>query len=138
MLIPYLFGANPQESEFIENNIEIIRNMGFDLKPFGVGSYRVDEVPADLQDINLQDFFNDLLSDLKNLREIKLESMLKDKIATKACKHAVKGGMRLTDAEVYSLLNLMDGDTGLKCPHGRPVCVALNKNDIEKMFKRIV
>lgn len=138
MLIPYLFGANPQEAEFIENNIEIIRNMGFDLKPFGVGSYRVDEVPADLQDINLQDFFNDLLSDLKNLREIKLESMLKDKIATKACKHAVKGGMRLTDAEVYSLLNLMDGDTGLKCPHGRPVCVALNKNDIEKMFKRIV
>lgn len=138
MLIPYLFATNPQETEFIESNIEIIRSMGFDLKPFGVGSYRVDEVPSDLQDINLQDFFNDLLSDLKSFKEIKLENILKDKIATKACKHAVKGGMQLTDAEVRSLLDLMDGDTGLKCPHGRPVCIALDKKDIEKMFKRIV
>lgn len=138
MLIPYLFGTNPQETEFIENNIEVIRDMGFDLKPFGVGSYRVDEVPVDLQDINLQDFFNELLSDIKGLKEIKLENILKDKIATTACKHAVKGGMRLTDEEISSLFDMLKGDMGLKCPHGRPVCVTLSKRDIEKMFKRIV
>lgn len=138
MLIPYLFGANPRESEFIENNIDVIRSLGFDLKPFGVGSYRVDEVPTDLQDIDLQDFFGEILSDVKGLKEIKLEEILKDKIATTACKHAIKGGMRLTDEEIASLLKMLKGDMGLKCPHGRPVCVTLNKKDIEKMFKRIV
>lgn len=138
LIIPYLFSTNAQETEFIENNIDLIRSLGFDLKPFGVGSFRVDEVPADLQDIDLEQFFAELLADLKGLKEIKLEDMLKDKIATTACKHAVKGGMKLTDDEVNALFKMMKGNVGLKCPHGRPVCVTLNKKDIEKMFKRIV
>ncbi len=138
LLIPYLFSTNPQENEFIENNIDVIRSMGFDLKPFGIGSFRVDEVPADLEYINLEEFFGELLSDIGRMKDIKLEEMLKDKIATTACKHAVKGGMTLTDDEVKELLKQMKGNMGLKCPHGRPVCVTLNKKDIEKMFKRIV
>ncbi|MDE6598026.1 MAG: DNA mismatch repair endonuclease MutL [Clostridia bacterium] len=138
LIIPYLFDTNAQETEFIENNIELIRKMGFDLKPFGIGSFRVDEVPTDLQDIDLSEFFKDLLSDLKELKDIKLEEMLKDKIAMTACKHAVRGGKQLTDDEVEALFKMMKGNMGLKCPHGRPVCVTLDKKDIEKMFKRIV
>ena len=138
LIIPYLFSTNAQETQFIESNIDLIRSMGFDLKPFGIDSFRVDEVPTDLEDINLQEFFNELLSDLKGLKEIKIEAMLKDKIATTACKHAVKGGMDLSDDEVSALFKMMKGNMGLKCPHGRPVCVTLSKKDIEKMFKRIV
>lgn len=137
-LIPYLFGTNAQETEFIEQNISVIRSLGFDLKPFGVQSFRVDEVPADLKDINLEDFFGEILSDIKSLKEIKIEDILKDRLATMACKHAVKGGMSLTDEEVDKLFELMKGNMGLKCPHGRPVCVELTKKDIEKMFKRLV
>ncbi len=138
LIIPYLFSTNAQETEFIENNIKIIRSLGFDLKPFGIGSFRVDEVPADLQDINLEEFFNELLSDMKDIKDIKLEDILKDKIAMTACKHAIKGGMELTQEEVDALFEMLKGDMGLKCPHGRPVCVTLSKKDIEKMFKRIV
>lgn len=137
-LIPYLFGTNVQETEFIEQNISVIRSLGFDLKPFGVQSFRVDEVPADLKDINLEEFFCEILSDIKSLKEIKIEDILKDKLAIMACKHAVKGGMKLTDEEVDKLFELLHGNMGLKCPHGRPVCVELTKKDIEKMFKRLV
>lgn len=138
LIIPYLFGVNAQEKEFVENNIDLIRSLGFDLKPFGVYSYRVDEVPADLEYINLEDFFNDLLAGIDKIKEIKMEDLLKDKIAMTACKHAVKGGMELTDEEIKELFRLMNGNVGLKCPHGRPVCVMLEKKDVEKMFKRIV
>ena len=55
-----------------------------------------------------------------------------------ACKSAVKGGMDLSQAEIDKLFRLMDGNAGLKCPHGRPVVVKLTKKEIEKMFKRIV
>lgn len=138
LLEPYLFATNAQESEFIENNFRLIRSLGFDLKPFGTSAYRVDEVPVDLQHINIEEFFNELLADLKNLSEIKLEDILKDKIAMAACKHAVKAGMQLTEEEVNKLFEMLKGNMGLKCPHGRPICVSLEKKDLEKMFKRIV
>ncbi|MDE7265449.1 MAG: DNA mismatch repair endonuclease MutL, partial [Clostridia bacterium] len=138
LLIPYLLDLNVQEAQFVKDNVHLIRNLGFSISEFGVNSFRIDDVPVDLQYINLKDFFDDLLSDLKGLKEIKLEDILKDKIATTACKHAIKGGMQLSEEEVSALFKMMDGDVGLKCPHGRPVCVTLDKKDIEKMFKRIV
>ena len=55
-----------------------------------------------------------------------------------ACKHAIKGGMMLTDSEKEKLFEMLRGDMGLKCPHGRPIAVKLTKYEIEKMFKRIV
>ncbi len=138
MLVPFIINLNSQESQFISANLQTLWEIGFDIAPFGMDSFRITEVPVDLQDIDLQEFFNDLLSDLNNLKEIKLTDVLKDKIASTACKHAIKGGMQLTQDEVDKLFEMMKGDMGLKCPHGRPVCVKLTKREIEKMFKRIV
>ncbi|MDE5721250.1 MAG: DNA mismatch repair endonuclease MutL [Clostridia bacterium] len=137
-LSSYLLDVNSQESRFIEDNIKIIRSMGFDIQPFGSGAYKIDAVPTDLQDIDLKEFFDELLSNLNGLKDIRLEEVLKDKIAMTACKHAIKGGQQLTEEEVNALFKMLEGNMGLKCPHGRPVCFALTKRDIEKMFKRIV
>jgi DNA mismatch repair protein MutL len=138
LIVPYLFTVNAEEKSFLDDNIMLIRNMGFDLKPFGAMSFRVDEVPVDLCNLNMTDFFDDLMADLKGLREIKLEDVLKDKIAQTACKHAVKGGMKLSDEEAVALFKQLEGNIGLKCPHGRPICVTMVEEDIEKLFKRIV
>lgn len=138
LLLPYTFSLSPEESSFIDENIEIIRGMGFDLEPFGINSYRINEVPVDLKDLDFKAFFDELLSDLVGLKAVKMEEILKDKIAMTACKHAVKGGMELTRQEADELLEAMHGDMGMKCPHGRPVAVKLTKSQIEKMFKRIV
>lgn len=138
MLIPYIFSTNSVETQFLESNIPLLRSMGFGISAFGYCSFRIDEVPVDLQDININAFIDEILAQINGLKSISVEDVLKDKIATCACKHAVKGGMRLTEQEVNALFEMMDGNLGLKCPHGRPVCVALTKRDIEKMFKRIV
>ena len=108
------------------------------IEEFGNTAFKVSSVPVDLQYINLSVFFNDILSDVSGYRSIKLEDLLKDKLATSACKAAVKGGMDLSKDEIDKLFALMDGDMGLKCPHGRPVVTKLTKTELEKMFKRIV
>ena len=138
LLIPYIFDVNATEAQFLSNNLDSLNELGFTVSHFGGNSYRVDEMPADLQEIDLQGFFNEILSELWGYKEIKLTEVFKDKLATAACKHAVKGGMQLTEQEINALIKMMDGNMGLKCPHGRPVCVALSKREIEKMFKRIV
>lgn len=138
MLVPYILDLNAAEASFIADHLALIRSMGFDIEPFGVTAYRVNEVPCDLSSIDLKAFFGELLSDMDDLRDIKLEDVLRDKIAMTACKHAIKGGMAITEAERNKLIELIKGDVGLKCPHGRPVFVKLTKSQIEKMFKRIV
>lgn len=138
MLLPYTLDVNAFEANFIKDHLENIRSMGFDIEEFGSNSFKVSAIPLDLQHIDLGRFFNDILSDISGYRSIKLEELLKDKLASAACKAAVKGGMDLTREEVDALFALMDGDMGLKCPHGRPVVVKLTRTELEKMFKRIV
>jgi DNA mismatch repair protein MutL len=83
-------------------------------------------------------FFNDILGNVSDYRAIKLEEILRDKLAMAACKAAVKGGKRLTIEEIEGLLRQMNGDMSLKCPHGRPVAQKVPRKQLEKMFKRIV
>lgn len=138
MLVPYQLDLNVFESTFIRERLEDIREMGFSIDEHGDTSFLISAVPLDLQYIDLKKFFNEILGDISGYRAIKLEELLKDKLASAACKAAIKGGMDLTVEEVNALFKLMDGDMGLKCPHGRPVVARLTKTELEKMFKRIV
>ena len=138
MLVPYILTLNREEGAFFAEHLATIRDIGFDIEEFGGGSFKISAVPLDLQDIDLSAFFADVLAEVGTLRAIKLSELLRDKLAMTACKHAVKGGMLLTDAEQQALFAMLHGDMGLKCPHGRPVAVRMAKAEIEKLFKRIV
>ncbi len=138
MLVPYEIKLNAFESAFMRERLEDIRQMGFDITEYSENLFKVYAVPMELQTIDLGKFFNDVLAEINGYRAIKLEEILKDKLASAACKAAVKGGMDLTRGEIDELFKLMDGDMGLKCPHGRPVVVKMTKKQLEKMFKRIV
>ncbi len=138
MLMPYEIPLNAFESAFIREQMDNIREMGFTIEEESEGLFAISEVPLDMCQIDLNCFIHDILSEINNYRAIKLEELLKDKLASAACKAAIKGGMDITRKEIETLLVLMDGDMTLKCPHGRPVVVKMTKKAIEKTFKRIV
>ncbi|HIZ62966.1 MAG TPA: DNA mismatch repair endonuclease MutL [Firmicutes bacterium] len=138
MLIPFVLLLNGQEFAFLEKNFPVLRDLGFEVEEFGDQSVRVLAIPTDLMGIDLAAFFRDVLSSMESLRAIRLSDLLKDKLATAACKAAVKGGEKLDEMEVRALIAQMDGDTGMKCPHGRPAVVKMKKSEFEKLFKRIV
>ena len=138
MLVPYVLNLNREEYLFLSEQRTLLSEIGFDMEEFGTNCLKVSSVPMDLQGIDLDAFFQEILKEVGSLRAIKLSDLLRDKLAMAACKHAVKGGMMLTDSEKQKLFEMLHGDLGLKCPHGRPVAVRLTKSEIEKMFKRIV
>ena len=138
MLMPYILTVNAQEFSFLTSQFEALRALGFDIDEFGGTSVKVSAVPLDLFGMDIEAFFREVLSSMESLRAIRLSEIARDKLATMACKAAVKGGERLTEEEARRLLSDMDGDMGLKCPHGRPAVVRMKKSDFEKLFKRIV
>lgn len=138
MLVPFIYNGNAQEFAFLERNFSVLREIGFDIEAFGDTSVRVSAVPSELMEIDLVGFFGDVLSSMESLRAVRLTDLLRDKLATAACKAAVKGGELLTEQEVRTLIERMNGDMAMKCPHGRPAVVKLKKTEIEKLFKRIV
>ncbi len=137
MLVPYIVNVNPSEMEFLREHLNDIREIGFDIEDEDY-RFAVMGVPVDIPKIDLKSFFDEVLGDINGFRAIKLDEILKDKLASMACKSAIKGGMDITSDEIAELFRQMDGNMGLKCPHGRPVVVKLSKTEIEKMFKRIV
>lgn len=137
MLVPYEIPVNVAEKEFLSSHLKELEEMGFALEERG-NHFEVSAIPLDLQHIDLTVFFHEILGDISGFKAIRLVDILKDKLASAACKAAVKGGMDLTREEIDALFALMDGDMGLKCPHGRPVVVKMTKIDLEKMFKRII
>ena len=138
MLVPFLLSTGSEESQLISAWIPLLTKMGFEIEEFGRNTFRVGAIPVMLGDLSLQKFFDSILYEDAVFKKETLPEILLDKIAQKACKASVKAGKVFTRAEAETLLKRMNGNMGLKCPHGRPVAVRISKNEIDKWFKRIV
>ena len=138
LLVPYMFDVTPTEYEFLVKNLDLLNSMGINIDEFGDYTFKVSALPVMIAELNFKEFFNDLLYDLNNLKSIQLTDLLKEKIAQKACKAAIKSGDTLSDDDIKIILTQLKGDLGLKCPHGRPIAVKISRAEIDKWFKRIV
>ena len=138
MLAPYELKLNTFEATFIRERMQDLKAMGFEIEESGETDFNIWGVPNDTKKMDIGVFFNEILSEVNGYRAIKLEELLRDKLAMAACKAAVKGGQRLSVQEVADLLRQMNGDMSMKCPHGRPVAQKITRKQLEKMFKRIV
>ncbi len=138
MLVPYIFTVTPEERKFIDDNVNSLWHIGFALDPFGTSSFKLTDIPVDLYNLDPKGFIDDLLSNVSEYKKITVTDLIKEKMAQTACKHAIKAGDKLTETEREKLLEMLKGNMGLKCPHGRPICVKLTKTELEKMFKRKV
>ena len=139
LLVPYILSTNHFESNFIDNNLKAFNEIGITIETFGNNSYRISTIPSNLSEINLETFFKMVLSELISLNPVKLEEIIKDKLAQIACKASIKGGDKLSNEQIKMLLNnIIDGKVPMQCPHGRPAIIRLTKVEIDKWFKRIV
>jgi len=139
LLIPYILDTNSLEADFLLENKQAICDLGFTISEFGVNSFKISTIPSVLYNINLAEFFGDILKDLTSFKKLQTISLLKEKLSQKACKASVKAGDKLSTEDIQILLNLMkNSNMTLACPHGRPAIIEITKNELEKSFKRKV
>ncbi len=128
MLVPEVVNLTHKEMEFIQNNIELFQNYGFDIEIFGDNSVKINGIP-DIEykiKIDTKNIFMDILDEMITKERTTIKDIEERFIATVACKAAVKANMDLGEDEVHKLLDrLLKLKNPYTCPHGRPTTVKL-------------
>ena len=129
--------TSAQENVFHQFS-QTFEEMGFEIESFGGREYAVRGVPVELYGFDAKEMVIQVLDSLGDETHTLNYSMISDRIATMACKAAVKGNQSLTFAEADALIGeLLEAENPYTCPHGRPTIIAMSKYELEKKFRRI-
>lgn len=139
LLVPTLIELSTDDLIFYIENQKIFKDAGFTVEEFGGNTISLKEVPYFLGKLDPKDLFLSIIDDLKKMGDGKTIDIKYNKIATMACKKAVKGNDTLTEREMIKLVeDLRFIEDPFHCPHGRPTIIKFTNNDLEKKFRRIV
>lgn len=137
ILIPILLDVTMGDMEKKDQWLEPLSNMGFTLEEFGPSTFKVVEIPMFFDMEESEDFLKEFVGSLDDIKDFTHHGTW-DKIATRACKSAVKGHDILSEDEINALLeDLSNCKNPFSCPHGRPVFIQITEKELEKRFKRI-
>jgi DNA mismatch repair protein MutL len=136
---PIIVTLNLQEIQILESHMELFTDFGFEIRPFGGKEYSIDAVPANLYGLTREQVFTELLDQLADGPAKPTMDIFAGRLATMACKAAVKGNHAMSMAEADQLIDeLLTLENPYHCPHGRPTIISMSKTELEKKFKRIV
>ena len=136
---PLIVSLSLEEEASLLANREFFEKAGFEIEPFGGREYSISAVPADLYGFSEEDLFLEMLDNLAGEGEKDALNIFTARLATMACKSAVKGNNKLSFQEADQLIDqLLTLNNPYHCPHGRPTIISMTKTEIEKKFKRII
>ena len=138
LLAPVTLRPDPGDCELLEQNGELLSELGFEIEPFGPGAYLLRAVPADILPGDGAPALEEILEKLRRGKAPDPAAARDELLHTVACKAAVKAGWDTGRQELERIVEEVLSGRVKYCPHGRPVSAVLSKKDLEKMFKRIV
>lgn len=137
LLMPFTFFVTSDEATAFLENSDFLKECGFVIMPLTDDSMALCTVPMICSGIDCKTFIADITQIMKT--RDKQPQTYKNSLMQAACKAAVKGGVDdLSESEVYALIDALAADNiALFCPHGRPLVIKIDKEEVEKWFKRI-
>ncbi|MGP1434627.1 MAG: DNA mismatch repair endonuclease MutL, partial [Catonella sp.] len=137
LLPPVVVTLSGSQRQIVEEISEHLRQIGFEIEPFGGNEYVIKAVPTELFGISEKELLFDIIDQYSLEGKKVTPDTVLSKIATMACKAAIKGNMNISLIEAKALIEeLMSLDNPYNCPHGRPTMIFMSKADVEKKFKR--
>ena len=137
LLPPVVVTLSGSQRQIVEEISEHLRQIGFEIEPFGGNEYVIKAVPTELFGISEKEMLFDIIDQYSLEGKKVTPDTVLSKLATMACKAAIKGNMNISLLEAKALIEeLMSLDNPYNCPHGRPTMIFMSKSDVEKKFKR--
>lgn len=138
LLFPITIELSNEEFMILKENMDILRELKFDIEEFGVNSVIVKEHPAWIPGDMVEE-------DIRRIIEIVIHTQKKfdiekfnESVATMmSCKHAIRANTNITLDDMEALIeDLRKCKNPFNCPHGRPSTIFYSNYDLEKLFKR--
>ncbi|KPK94365.1 MAG: hypothetical protein AMJ88_04360 [Anaerolineae bacterium SM23_ 63] len=137
LLEPITIEFTPTQAAILEENLEVMKRLGFEIEPFGQRTYRVRSLPDLLTNVAPEQALRSVVEDFEE-DETPLMAETEARLAARVCKRAaVKAGQVLSLVEQQQLLRDLEAcQSPRTCPHGRPTMIHLSVEALEKQFGR--
>lgn len=138
LLIPEIIEINSSDLERLLNRADELLKFGLEIEQFGKTAISVRATPAILGEINAKQLLQDILEDVRNLKnETAVQEMIEEFLSTMACHGSIRANRKLSINDMNAILRDMERTpNSAQCNHGRPTFIQLHKNDIERLFGR--
>ncbi len=139
LLMPAVVELAPSLLPVLEANVEGLRELGYDVEPFGGGATRLRAVPAVLGTRDPGPALEAILRDLQERDAAEWAvSGVRDRLAaTLACHSAVRAGQPLGAEQMSAIVrDLLETRHRTLCPHGRPTMVRVPREEVSRWFGR--
>jgi DNA mismatch repair protein MutL len=138
LLHPTVLDLSSAEAEVLEELIPEAAAFGIEVESFGPRSYRITALPPDLPEDNAGAFLRDLIERARSGEATPGVADFRHRLAAvMACHASVRAKEPLAAEEARALLkDLYQAKDPAHCPHGRPTFIRLEREEIEKRFKR--
>ncbi|MCX8021037.1 MAG: DNA mismatch repair endonuclease MutL [Chitinophagaceae bacterium] len=136
-LFPATLELSPADAAVMEEIIPELQWLGFLIEPFGNNTYIIQGVPGDITPNPDNSVIEILLEQYKHFNPDIKVSVKEKLIRSLARQHAVKGGTKLSENEMYKLVqDLFRCETPAFAPDGKPAYIEFSKDQLEAMFGR--
>jgi len=138
LLIPINFTPPRKKYDELLSSLDIFREAGIEIEPFGEESFNIVAIPAFIPDRKEEEALSLFLEDFYMGKMSLKKEDIKDKfIKLASCRSAVKEGDILTEEEAFTLLHELENtEVPYVCPHGRPTVFKIARESIDGVFMR--
>lgn len=139
LMPPSVMSLTNKEKQILFDNLDRFSELGFGIEDFGEHEIVIRSIPMDLYGSNAIELISEIVKDLSELHKGQTPDIIRSRIASMACKAAIKGNNLISEDEVKKLLDeMLTLENPYNCPHGRPTLIKMTKKELEKKFHRIV
>jgi DNA mismatch repair protein MutL len=137
---PVAVELTARETALFDTHRDALARLGFRATLVSERTVEVTTVPALVAEAAGPETIRDVLTELVSAGEEgsrTVEAIADDLVADMACYPAVTGNTSLTEGSVVDLLAALDGcENPWACPHGRPVLIHVDGDEIAERFER--
>ncbi len=140
LLVPQTLELNFKEANLLVEMIEDLKALGVIIEPFGGTTFVIKSVPNIMEQKDVQPLIIEILETaLVKKDKFSKDGWLEECLILMACHGAIRANLNLALVEMEKLIDDLEKcENPRHCPHGRPIMIFWDKNQIEKLFKRVV